>query len=272
MRSLFQIVLWFLLFMVLLFASAIIYALIELPPLYSAQDVRTLLEKRIEAEQTIRAAAKGQRVSVLAKPEPFVVTPRSEWMAFFIQAVLSAQFCPDYFESPPMPLTERTFHMLRFAFTRRPPMAVGVARCQIEFSRSIAQSIGLPPTWMRSVAQFQIITALSPNELFELYIASLHYDLGVFGPQEASRVLFHKPIEQLNISQMVSLIASYKNFDEWSNCREPLRLQVQRDRVLDRLEALNVVSKDAARWIRDEDWKCPPRPPPARTSQSSMKP
>lgn len=255
MRAILQTLGWFLLIAALVVAGAILWALWSLPPLHGAADVRHSLAQRIEAERTFRAIEARDP----SRPVRFEVTPRGELMGFFVQSVVSAHFCPDYFEAPPMPLPARALQMVRRALSGRPPEALGARRCQIVFARSIVQSIGLPPDWKRSVAEFQVLSALGPDELFELYLSSLHYDLGVFGPQEASQALFHRPIEQLNISQMTALIASQKNFGDWLGCREPLRLQVQRDRLLDRLEALNVVSKAAAQWVRDEDWACPKR-------------
>lgn len=87
----------------------------------------------------------------------------------------------------------------------------------------------------------------SKEEILEAYINRIYFGSGVYGLETASQIYFDKPCSELSMSEaalLVGLIPSPNRFSPFNNLKAAL---AQRDRVLDRVASLKIISpKEAA--------------------------
>ncbi len=104
----------------------------------------------------------------------------------------------------------------------------------------------------------------SKDELLEAYLNRAAFGPGVYGAEEASRYYFDKSARSLSLAEaslLAVMLRSPSGFDPFS---DEGRSELKRwtENLISRMESNSVVTPDAARRAREEEWQLSQAPPP----------
>jgi hypothetical protein len=226
----------------------------DLPDLSSAEAIRAALAARIEADRKVLSIATGREVAL-----EFEVLPRAQLPNVLVSAVLALEACPEFFEVP----QERGLERLRRLGSRLSNSrggAAGPGRCQLRFADEVSEALGVADRLHAVIADWKVLSALDLEGLFTYRLASTFYAPGVFGTRQASFALFGREPARLELSQIAELIAAEKQYPAFSTCKNPPRLRLLRDDVLNRLEGFGQLEARELARAKARPVECTLRP------------
>jgi penicillin-binding protein 1A len=99
---------------------------------------------------------------------------------------------------------------------------------------------------------------LSKERILELYLNHIYLGAGAYGIEAAARTYFNKPASQLSITEAATLAGLPQAPSAYNPREHPDRAQHRRDRVLDRMAANGVITREQAERAKAEPLVLPP--------------
>ena len=252
-----------LLLLVLVFAAAAALALplaylfyaADLPDLSGPDAIRAALAHRVESERMATATV-GTGHAI----EKFEVLPRGQLPAGLVQGLIALEACPEYFQAPKergLPRLRRLAGRLFLEVSGGEP---GPGRCQFRFADLIGESVGVADPIHAAIANHRILEALSLEELVTFRLAATFYAPGVVGTRSASQALFGADPARIGLSESAELLAAESYFPQYRACKNPARLELLRDAVIDRMTGFGVIKESEGNRAKKRKVSCTTRP------------
>jgi membrane peptidoglycan carboxypeptidase len=128
------------------------------------------------------------------------------------------------------------------------------------YSEAIAASIGVGDRMHFAIADAHILGALQPYDLLGYRMSVMYFATGVIGARDGARRLFNKSLEELSLSQVAELLSAEADFPDWAVCKNPSKLRLWRDSIIDRMEAFRSIDADEAKAARARPVTCSLKP------------
>jgi membrane carboxypeptidase/penicillin-binding protein len=226
----------------------------DLPSLADHEAIRFALASKVESERTVTAdIARGHKI------DKFEILPREKLPKGLVEGLLAMEACPEYFGVPKEPRTELAKRLIQ-RLSNPSGGEPGAGRCQVRFADHIAETIGVADPIHFAIADDKILQVLSIEELIVYRLAGTWYAEGIIGTRDACKRIFGLEPGQLDLAQVAELLAAESYFPEFAGCKNPARLKLLRDAVLDRMEAFNAISAADAKRARARKVSCSSRP------------
>ncbi|RKY65482.1 MAG: hypothetical protein DRQ02_10200, partial [Candidatus Latescibacterota bacterium] len=123
----------------------------------------------------------------------------------------------------------------------------------------LSQKVSLERKIKEQLTAIRIERAYSKQEILEMYLNQVYFGHGAWGAQAASRLYFSKDVENLSLNQCATLAGLLKAPTLYSPLDYPLRAIKRRNHVLKRMAELEMISKEEAEEISDQDLELNPQ-------------
>jgi membrane peptidoglycan carboxypeptidase len=227
----------------------------DLPPLNGPEEIRTALAHRVESERMAMTSHLHAN-----KVERFEILGRDALPKALVGALLAMEACPEYLEAPKeqgLARGKRILGRLLHDVTGGEP---GPGRCQFRFADLIGETVGAADPIHAAIADLRILEALTVEQLVIFRLAATYYAPGVIGTRDASRALFGVEPARLDIGQTAELIAAESHFPRFAECKNPGKLRLLRDAVLDRMVGFGVITEAEGKRAAAKNATCARRP------------
>lgn len=227
----------------------------KLPPLESEFDLEKLLRGYIEGERT------SQRVGSEDLRKLSSVWPRPDFQGLprdLVALYISSQGCPSFFQTPREGTTKAGMRAFRNYLLHQGTDGVN-GRCELKMGSHLTNGIRIYGDWEQGIAALRIRNFLSKDQLVAYDLTSINFEDGVFGVEDASRVLFAKPLAQLTLAQQAELMLALLPESFYSDlkvCRAPIVLKQWRDALLEKLARDALVPPDRAKRAEEDVLGC----------------
>ena len=225
-----------------------------LPSLDSEFDLERLFKLSIESERKsvqLGQYEKSKENIDFARPD-FATLPKN-LVAFYI----TERGCPSYFQTP---------REEGFGWSRR--VLLGVINiypedsdgwCEAVFADQIARRIGAKEKIERAVAMYKIHRFLKKDALVAYDLHTVHLDEGTIGVEDGARLLFHKALKDLTLSELAEYTLALPPHGYWEQmkqCQNPILIKQNRDVIIDDLRRVSLVPEDLARAAMRQPVAC----------------
>ena len=232
-----------------------LYYSTHLPPLESEYDLESLLRGYVEGERfNEQSAQAGLRGTQTRWPRPAVDRlPRD-----LVDLFLSEMGCPTFFQTPRESSRQaawRAFNM----FTQGSALSGADGRCEFQLGMRIADQAHIQVDATAAIAAFRIRTFLTKDQLVAYALESYRAEPGVFGVEQAARVLYQKGVKELPLSQLAELMLAVPPNDFYQDlrvCRNPLLIRQGRDVILSRASTTGLVTPERVRVAKAQPIGC----------------
>jgi hypothetical protein len=241
-------VLWLVLFLIGLagvaLPAAYLHAASKLPQLETEFDLEKQLRHSIEGERmSIRAGTFEQGRSVAFARPDFSRLPKD-----LVALYISQLGCPTFFQ------TEREDGP-KWAWRLLVKVTVGVSlagdgSCERKLAMRIAMALGIQDPLQQAVAAHRLHSFLQKDQLIAYDLASVYFDRGVVGVDDAAYKLFGKELDALELSQLAELsltLPPHGFYDTAVQCRNESMIRQNRDVLLADLADYKLVTVERAR-------------------------
>lgn len=218
------------------------------PEFGSRDQILRMISDSIEAERRSLGIAGAKYPKYV--PIPFEKLPK-----IVVNGALAIDACPDYVTARKEVGWPRARRLLR-RVTEQGVTRGGPHACHVLYADRIAGALGIVDPVQAAIADGRILDALTPEELLSIRLSGSFYSPGVFGVHEAARALFKKEIDQLNLLQIAEVLAAESSFPDFLNCKNPAQLKMEKDIVLDQMEAFRVIGSTEANATRAKQVTC----------------
>ncbi|MCD6169592.1 MAG: PBP1A family penicillin-binding protein [Candidatus Latescibacteria bacterium] len=123
----------------------------------------------------------------------------------------------------------------------------------------LSQKVSLERKIKEQLTAIRIERAYSKPEILEMYLNQVYFGHGAWGAQAASRLYFSKDVENLSLNQCATLAGLLKAPTIYSPLDYPLRAIKRRNHVLRRMAELQMISKEKAEEISNQDLELNPQ-------------
>ncbi len=123
----------------------------------------------------------------------------------------------------------------------------------------LSQKVSLERKIKEQLTAIRIERAYSKPEILEMYLNQVYFGHGAWGAQAASRLYFSKDVENLSLNQCATLAGLLKAPTLYSPLDYPLRAIKRRNHVLRRMAELEMISKEEAEEISNQDLELDPQ-------------
>jgi len=212
------------------------------------------LDSEFDLEKQMKLSVEGERMSLklglYSKDKGGIAYERPDFSKLpkeFVAMFLSQIGCPTYFQTPREEGTAWTRRMFLAYFGFFRP---GDGECERQLGMQVAEEIGITGNAEQNIAASRLHEFLQKDQLLAYAIAGMVFDRAVVGPDAASKVLFDKPLDELQLSEISELaLALPQNgfFDELHECKNPSLLRQARDGILGRLAKQGLVPEERAK-------------------------
>ncbi|MCP3136092.1 transglycosylase domain-containing protein [Pyxidicoccus xibeiensis] len=245
MKSLLWIVLFLLGLAGVIIPLSYLYTASKLPPLESEFDVEKQLKHSIEGERMSLRAGQYQR-----NPRPitfnrpdFSRLPK-DMVALYIRHL----GCPRYFQTPREDGPAWAWRLFAGVMTGAQPPGDG--GCERILSMRIAGTLGITGNVAQSVAAHRLHSFMQKDQLIAYDLASLYFERGIVGVEDAAFVLFKRELSELQLSELAELqlaLPPFGYYGDLKTCRNATIIRQNRDILLEDLAGWKLVSEDRAR-------------------------
>ena len=223
----------------------------DLPDLDTPDQVRTAVARSVEAERRATTVV-GLK---WGKVDFELITPQKAPRAL-VTGVLAMDSCPEFLTTRMETGYPRVKRLVTRWLLNRHLGKAGPAACQLAYADTIAASLGVADSMHFAIADARILGALQPDDLLAYRMSVMYFAEGVTGAREGARRLFKKDLGELQLSQVAELLAAEHAFPEYYQCKNPGKLKLWRDSVLDRMEAFRAISPEEAKAARARPLTC----------------
>lgn len=219
--------------------SVYLHTASQLPRLESEYDLELLLRFSIEGERlTVRRGRyeHEERSRAFVKPE-FSRLPKD-----LIALYISQLGCPGYFRSP---REQGPRWAWRLMASTGDVGIEGDGRCEQYFASRIAQAAGVQGELETTVAANKLHAFLSKGELVAWDFASMKFERGVIGVEDAAWELYRKPLEKMSLSELAEFTLAmpvHGYYPQLKECKNASLIKQNRDFILGRLEEQGLAS------------------------------
>ncbi len=258
MRSL----LWIILFLTGLVGVAIpvayFYTASKLPPMDSEFDVEKQLKHSIEGERMSYLAGLTEKPKVkptFTRPD-FAKLPKD-----LVALYITQMGCPTYFQTPREDGSPWAWRLLsNVALGAQPP---GDGGCELILAQRIAATLGVSSPMQLTVGAHKLHGFLQKDQLIAYDLAILWFERGVVGVEEASRRLFGRELDTLQLSELAELqlaLPPYFFYEDVKSCKNASMIRQNRDQLLQGLANWKLITQERARHAMDQPVACLQRP------------
>lgn len=226
----------------------------DLPPLVTREEVLHTLKLFVEGERQRQFAGINAKMV-----EPFQLLKPEELSQPLRAAVLAVEGCPDYF-SFPKELDSQWLPRVVGYGVGGGLGDPGPGRCEMSYADRVAGALGLPGNAHRAVAIYELRNALTKEELLDLELSSRWFAPGVLGIRSASKRLMGKEPRALDVAESAELLLAEGDYQGVLDCKNPTVLRIQRNNLIERMAALNLIKRPEAERAKAEKLRCLGRP------------
>lgn len=231
--------------------------------LYTASQLPQL-ENEFDLERHLRDYVEGERMSLkmglAAKERGGVSYVRPDFAKLpkdLVALYIDSWGCPTFFQTPRetgFAWSWRVFSA--WSINKQPP---GDGYCEWEFANHLAWAIHIRGGLKQAIAASKIHGILSKDQLVAYDLSSQSFERAVVGVDDASHVLFKRPVENLTLPELSELeLALSPNgfYDELRYCKTATLLRQARDVLLGRLARHGLVAEDRAKGAQAAPLTC----------------
>jgi hypothetical protein len=229
-----------------------------LPTLDSEFDLERLLKQNIESERKsiqLGLYEKSKEPITFDRPD-FARLPKN-LVAFYI----TERGCPTYFQTPREEGFMWARRVLVGVFGIEPEDSDGW--CEHVFAGQLARRIGAKGKLEEAVAMYKIHRFLKKDGLVAYDLHTVKLDTGVIGVEAGAKVLFHKSLGELGLSELAEYALALPPHGYWEqikDCVNPILIKQNRDVVVDDLRRSSLVPEDLARSAMRQTVSCTREP------------
>ncbi|GHG88101.1 transglycosylase domain-containing protein [Comamonas sp. JC664] len=250
--------LWITLFMLGLAGVVIpltyLYTASKLPPLESEFDVEKQLKHSIEGERMSLRAGQYERNP---RPITFVRPDFSKLPKDLVALYIRHMECPRYFQTPREDGPKWAWRLFAGATLGTAPPGDGA--CERILAMRIADALGIKGTREQSVAAHRIHTFLQKDQLIAYDLATIYFERGVVGVEDAALKLFGRELGELKLEELAELqlaLPPYYDYRSIKLCKNPTVLRQNRNMLLEDLAGWRLVSEDRAKNAMAQPLAC----------------
>ncbi len=249
---------WIVVFLVgvaaIVLPSTYMYAAADLPRLESEFDLETHLRLSVEGERMSGRAGviqKGSRSPKFEKPD-FAKLP-TDLVALYI----SAAGCPTFFQTQ---REDGPRWLMRLAYSLMNKGMPGDGECERYLALRLAVTLGVKTDMEQTVAAHKLHAFLQRDQLIAWDMATMLFDRGVVGVEDAAWELYKKPPAEMSLAELAefSLVLPINGgyYFDLKTCRNGALIKQNRDGILRRLEAHALVTPERARAATEAPVAC----------------
>ncbi|EPX60152.1 hypothetical protein D187_002238 [Cystobacter fuscus DSM 2262] len=241
-------VLWLVLFLIGLagvaLPAAYLHAASKLPQLETEFDLEKQLRHSIEGERmSVRAGTFEQGRSVEFPRPDFSRLPKD-----LVALYISQLGCPTFFQ------TEREDGP-KWAWRLLVKVAVGAnlagdGSCERKLAMRLAMALGIEEPLQQTVAAHRLHSFLQKDQLIAYDLATVYFERGIVGVDDAAYKLFGKELDALELSQLAELsltLPPHGFYVDAVQCRNESIIRQNRDVLLADLADYKLVTVERAR-------------------------
>lgn len=212
--------------------SAYLYLAAGLPQVESEYELETHLRLAIEGERTsIRAGRyeEDARSHRFERPE-FAKLPHD-----FIALYISQMGCSTFFRTPREEGGKWALRMVGGLVGSHPS---GDGWCERWLSLRLASAIGVRGNVEQTIAGNKLRGFLQKDQLVAYDLATIHFDRGVVGVEDAAWEIYRKRVDQMDLAELAEFTLAlpvHGYYRELKTCKNPVMIKHNRDVILNRL-------------------------------------
>ena len=194
----------------------------------------------------------------------------SEYSPYLPQAVIASEDSRFYWHFGVDPLGIVRALVTNF---QQGELVEGASTLSQQLARSLfPETVGREDTagrkWREAVVAMKLETFYSKNQLLLTYLNKVYLGLGNYGFEDASRFYFDKPAKDLGIGEAAALVAILPAPNSYNPLRDYETTVQLRDRVINRMASLGMISDEEATRARRSRIEISPK---AREALSQIK-
>jgi membrane carboxypeptidase/penicillin-binding protein PbpC len=165
--------------------------------------------------------------------------------------------CPTYFQTPREDGWAWTKRLL--AKTIQGRELDGDGACELIFARMLARRLGALSTLEVAVSADRIHKFLEKDQLVGWNLASMQFDRGLVGVEDASIEVLQKPLNELSDAELAELqlaIPPWGYWDDIHQCKNAGLVKDSRDQLIKHLSSQGLISDEMARTAMAQPVRC----------------
>lgn len=224
-----------------------------LPQLESEFDVERYLKQYVEGERMAyrHGLLDAEKPVTWTRPD-FAKLPKD-----LVALYITGFGCPTFFQTPRESGTAWGWRVFDAAALNGAP--AGDGRCEWIFSNRIATAVHLQGGLKQSIAASKIHGIFQKDQLVAYDLATMNFDKGIIGVQDAAEALFHKPLAQFSLAELAEFSMVLPPYNAWwqiKECHNSAKLRQFRNGLLDRLASVAMIPEDRAKSAEAEPMAC----------------
>jgi hypothetical protein len=241
-------VLWLVLFLIgmagVVLPAAYLHAASKLPQ----------LETEFDLEKQLRHSIEGERMSMRAgtfehgRPVQFNRPDFSRLPKDLVALYIAQLGCPTFFQTPREDGPKWAWRLLVKVSVGT--NLAGDGGCERRLAARLAEALGITEPLQQAVAAHRLHSFLQKDQLIAYDLATLYFERGVVGVDDAAHKLFDKELEALELSQLAELsltLPPHGFYEDAVQCRNESMIRQNRDVLLADLAAYKLVTTERAR-------------------------
>ncbi|MFB1484040.1 transglycosylase domain-containing protein [Corallococcus sp. RDP092CA] len=245
-------VFWLLMFLVGLAGVVIpltyLYTASKLPRMESEFDVESQLRHRIEGDRMSILAGRMDQGGRERTPVTFARPDFSRLPKDLVALYIRQMDCPTYFQTPRE--DGRAWAWRLFAGVTLGTSPRGDGSCERWLAMRIAREMGIEGDLQLSVAAHRLHAFFQKDQLVAYDLATIRFERGVIGVEDAARKLFGRELGDLQLSELAELqlaLPPYGFYGDIKACKNASLIRQNRDLLLQDLAGYALVSEERAR-------------------------
>ncbi|MET0402435.1 MAG: transglycosylase domain-containing protein [Cystobacter sp.] len=250
-------VLWFVLFLIgmagVAVPAAYLHAASKLPQLETEFDLEKQLRHSIEGERKSLQAGTFER----GRPVQFDRPDFSHLPKDLVALYIAQLGCPTFFQTPREDGPKWAWRLL-VKVTVGTSLA-GDGACERRLAVRLAEALGIYEPLQQAVAAHRLHSFLQKDQLIAYDLASIYFDRGVVGVEDAAFKVFGKELDTLELSQLAELALTLPPHDFYGDavqCRNESMIRQNRDVLLADLASYKLVTAERARNAMAQPVSC----------------
>ncbi|PTL80059.1 transglycosylase domain-containing protein [Vitiosangium sp. GDMCC 1.1324] len=240
--------LWLVLFLIglagVVLPALYIHTASKLPQLETEFDLETQLRHSIEGERvSIQAGTTEHKRPIAFKRPDFSRLPKD------LVALYIAQLgCPTYFQTPREDGPKWAWRLFSVVAFGSEPRGDGV--CERLIAVRLAKALGIEGTLEQAVAANRLHSFLQKDQLLAYDMATLYFDRGIVGVEDAAYKLFGSELDTLQLPQLAEMaltLPPHYLYGDAVVCRNASLIRQNRDVLLSDLAGFKLVTEERAR-------------------------
>ncbi len=223
-------------------------------PINSAMDIETALRLSIEAER------QSAQMGVPSKHRKSVKWSRPESSSYpkrMTALFITETGCPTYFQTPREDGWPWTRRVLTSLWGGREPDGDGA--CELIYARMLASRLGAKTSLDLAVSADRIHRFLEKDQLVSWNLASMEFDRGLIGVEDAAMEVLQKPLNELSDAELAELqvaIPPWGYWDDIHQCKNASLVRDSRDLLIKHLVSQGLISDEMARTAMAQPVRC----------------